>query len=181
MRIRLATLEDIDRIVAMGERFIAETPYARFGSAPEQLEQLLAIVLEHGAGFLAETDDGQIVGMIGFIASKQVFTGAPYASEVVWWMEPEYRGGTAGPRLLVAGEEWATRKGLTSITMIAPVGTELHAFYARRGYVPVETIFLKGLDQYGRTDNHACADRRERRGRRTDREETRGEESQGRG
>lgn len=144
MRIREATDADRTRLVAMGMRFIAETPYARFGASPQALEWILRVVLEHGAAFVAEVD-GRLVGMLAVIVAPHPLTGVAYADEIVWWVEPEYRAGMIGPRLLHTTEKWARTKGVPSIRMVAPAGSQVGRFYEHRGYEPIETSYLREL------------------------------------
>lgn len=144
MTIREATAADRPRLVAMGLRFIAETPYQSFPSTPQALEWILSVVLEHGVAFVAE-HNGAVLGMIAAIVAPHPLTGEPFADEIVWWVEPEHRASRLGPRLLHSLEKWTVTKGVHSIRMVSPTGTKVGEFYERLGYVPVETSYLKRL------------------------------------
>jgi GNAT superfamily N-acetyltransferase len=144
VRIRQATHDDQPGMVAMGLRFIATTGYAAFPSTPEALGWILAVVLEHGVAYVAE-EAGRLVGMLAVVVAPHPLTGEPYADEVVWWVEPEYRSGSLGPRLLQTVENWTVTKGVTALRMVAPNETAVGKFYERRGYVPIETSYLKRL------------------------------------
>jgi GNAT superfamily N-acetyltransferase len=142
MIIREFTPADTPRVVAMALRFIEETSYKAFPSTPERLEALIDQVMQLGTIIVAEVQ-GEVVGMLALVAVPHPWTLEEYVDEIAWWVEPEYRSGTAGPRLIVAAEEWTTRKGLTSLKMVAPAGSRVGTFYERRGYVAVETAYLK--------------------------------------
>jgi len=86
-----------------------------------------------------------LVGMLGLVAITHPASGADYADEIVWWVDPEFRGGSIGPRLLAAGETWARRRGLPLVNMVAPEGSDVGRFLARQGYTPIETAWVKRL------------------------------------
>lgn len=144
LRVRRATSRDVAACVRMAVRFIAESPY-RGLVLPNvgQLQKLTELLLDHGAVFVAQVDGGgDVVGMLGVSLIPHVMSGELVTSEAAWWMEPEYRLCSAGGRLLVAAERWALEQGAVWFQMIAPAGNErLRAFYRRRGYVEVETVF----------------------------------------
>lgn len=147
--IREATVEDRDDIVEMAAHFIEQTRYSQVLGAPNR-EQLWFIVTkvvdELGVILLAEVE-GRAVGMLAIAALAHPFTGELYGDELCWWVEPEHRQGSVGPRLLVAGEEWATRKGLSVLKMVAPAGSDIGMHYERRGYSQVETVYQKTLTE----------------------------------
>jgi GNAT superfamily N-acetyltransferase len=151
MTIRLAGPSDIPAVVEMGLRFAASSAYTRSGGlfTYGRVTLLVEHALAEGVIFVAERD-GQLEGFIGFSAAASPFTGEAIAGELAWWVEPHARTGSVGPRLLAAAEEWARRKSLRVIQMVAPSGSMVGAFLERRGYVAVETIYRKGLHEDAR-------------------------------
>lgn len=163
-RIREATADDVPRIVEMSLRFIASSRYRELVEAnADALARLVPAVMGCGVILLAEVEtihreltdfnaiefevarEQVIVGMLAIAALPHPFTGEPYGDELAWWVEPEYRRGTVGPRLLAHGEAWAREQGLTLLKMVAPAGSDVGAWYVRRGYVNVETVYQKTL------------------------------------
>jgi GNAT superfamily N-acetyltransferase len=157
-RIRPATAADVPRIVEMALRFIASSPYQRFLPANADALALLApAVMESGVVLLAVLErvyraDGaelareqHVIGMLAIVALTHPLSGETYGDELAWYVEPEYRRGTVGPRLLAAGEAWGRAHGLGLLKMVAPAGSDVGLFYERRGYVEVETVFQKTL------------------------------------
>jgi len=143
--IRKAGGGDRSDLVAMVGHFIQGTPYAKvLPFRPKKVLELVDLVLEHGVVFVAEVN-GRAVGMIAAVALRELVAGEAMADEMVWWVEPAYRQGLVGPRLLKALENWARQKGLAMLKMVAPVGTEVGAFYERAGYMAVETSYIKHL------------------------------------
>lgn len=158
--IRPATTADTERLVEMTLRFLQTTDYGRLLRVNEPcIRKLVALVLEHGVVLVCErvtlsalwAGDGpapqppELVGMVAMTALPHLLTGEPYAEEQAWWVEPEHRGGTVGPRLLAAAEAWARENGLKMIKVVAPEGGDVGKFYTKLGYEAVETAFVKAL------------------------------------
>lgn len=142
--IRRAIAHDTPRLLEMAVRFLNETEYADHVTPnPERIAKTVAYLLEAGAAFVAITDTGAIVGMVGFILVPSIVSDDLVANEIAWWMEPEYRHTSVGPRLLGAGMEWARSQLATVIQMIAPVGARasLAAWYERLGFNELETTY----------------------------------------
>lgn len=132
----------------MGLRFLRESQYARyFTPDPAIATALTALVLEHGAGFVAVVD-GRVVGMLGAVCNPWLTIGPPMASEVCWWLEPELRGTLAGGRLAIgllqAFEAWAATQGAQVVQMVAP-NVDVASLYERRDYERAETAYVKRL------------------------------------
>lgn len=145
MTIRPATHADTDRLVELGARFLAGTAYGQLVAfVPTQLRALIAHVLRLGVVFVAEVD-GRLEGLLAIVALEHPMSGERYAEELAWWVEPAFRGSSIGPRLLRAGESWTRENGLAMLKMVAPADTDVGAFYARRGYVAIETSWVKRL------------------------------------
>jgi GNAT superfamily N-acetyltransferase len=94
---------------------------------------------------VVDIDPGGLVGMIALFCAPHPITGEPYADELCWWVEPAYRRGNLGLKLLRCAERWATTKGATMLKMVAPEGTDIGRFYERVGYRAVETAYQKRL------------------------------------
>lgn len=142
--IRRATLDDTGRLLEMGQRFVAETDYARLITiSPVALAAAIHSILANpnGAVFVSGSD-ATLTGMIAMLAYDHPFSGERTAFEVVWWVEPEARGD--GVRLLRAAEAWAREQGITKMQMVAPNG-RVGEFYQRMGYAPVETSYQRSL------------------------------------
>lgn len=142
--IRRATLEDTDRLIEMGRRFVSETTYSTLVSAdPQRVAGLVFDLLDNpSAVVLVSGSDATLTGMIAAIAYEHPFSGEQTAFEIVWWVDPEARG--QGVRLLRAAEEWARERGAKRMQMVAPNG-RVGELYARLGYAAVETSYQRSL------------------------------------
>lgn len=139
----------------MASHFLAATTYgvvlkttterlgAYIDAAIWRPDLYLVLVAERGP---REHDAGAVCGFLALVDVENPITGENYADEIVWWVEPGYRGALkAGPALLDAAEAWATAKGLTLIKMVAPWGSRVGRFYLRHGYRPIEIAYAKTL------------------------------------
>ena len=158
--IRTATVDDVPRIVEMSLRFIESSSYKQFIQADaEGLERLIGQVMLQGVILVGEMEavyfEGDLeigreqilAGMMAIASLTHPFTGEPYGDELAWWVEPEYRKGTLGHKLLCAGEHWARQNGLTVLKMVAPAGSDVGTHYVRRGFSLVETVYQKTLTE----------------------------------
>lgn len=143
-RIRKAAPGDLERIVEMGMRFVAETDYHELIQVrPEKLaETVLSIVKNPDGVVLVSESEDQVTGMIALVAFDHPYSGTRTASEAVWWVDPEHRG--VGLRLLQAAEGWAKEKGAKAMVMVAP-NEAIGRLYMRLGYKPIETSYQRRL------------------------------------
>jgi GNAT superfamily N-acetyltransferase len=143
--VRAATPADRDLITAMALRFHASTPYASLLAVdPIRIGLLFDLATAQGVVLVAENVEAlDILGFLGLVVLEHPLSGDRYAEEVAWWVEPAYRSGTLGPKLLREAEAWCRRAGCVFLKMAAPAGTTVGLFYERQGYAAVETAFLK--------------------------------------
>lgn len=148
MLVRHATDSDMLAIIAMAERFYAETHYAAIVPlAPESAAGLAIVLMDQGVLLLAERE-GAVVGMVGLFLEPFTFNiSVQVATELVWWVEPEARETGAGVALLEAIEPACRRRGAHLIRMMTLHSSPPHAaaLYKRRGYVPTEHAFTKEI------------------------------------
>jgi GNAT superfamily N-acetyltransferase len=86
------------------------------------------------------------VGGLGMIVYNDINDGALVASEAFWYVHPQHRGN--GLRLLFHAQKVAKElacKRLTMIHLLNATGDKLSPLYARLGFKPIETHYLKDL------------------------------------
>jgi GNAT superfamily N-acetyltransferase len=159
IKVRPATVEDVDAVIELGLEFLETSIYRRLGAGePDAIARLLCTVLDHGAVFLAVTTDEsseQVVGMIALLMVPHIFSGETFCDEVAWFVKPAHRG-RAGVLLLHEAERWAVQNHAKLVKMVAPEGTTVGDLYRRKGYQVIETAFVKVL-QHG--DRHGSDSR----------------------
>lgn len=153
-RIREATVADAPTIVRLTQRFLEGSGYGQILMFnPKTLADLILLLLAQGQGvvFLGERRawDGvggwQAVGMLAAIAGRHPITGEETVEELAWWVNPEARSSRLGYQMLGSLEAWARHKACRMLKLVAPAGSRVGDFYTRRGYLPVETAYLKRL------------------------------------
>lgn len=147
MQIRNATKADIPAIVSMGERFYATTHYAGFAPYnPDSVALLAEMLIDTGIMLIA--DEGGPVGMAGLCVAPFMFNGDIKAAyEVVWWVNPEHRGGMAAVGLLKAIPPAAEALGCKAVQMMHMANSPPQAakLYERMGYTHTETSWTRTL------------------------------------
>jgi GNAT superfamily N-acetyltransferase len=146
--IRPATVDDSKAIVEMGLKFHASSPYVWMRATEQSITELCGLVfaLERGAVILLAVEDGKPFGMLAGALSKHLVTGQIFADEIVWWVDPAYRGSRrAGPALLCSFKEWARERGCSMLKMIAPNPSLVGEFYERQGFRLIEQIYVLEL------------------------------------
>lgn len=145
MQVRKATEADLPAILDMGARFYATTSYAGFADYDRgSVESLVRMLMDTGV-FLVT---GDLSGMVGLAVAPFMFNNAHKAAyEVVWWVNPEARGGMTAARLLKAAETACREAGCTAVQMVhmADSPPQAGALYARYGYRHTETSWTKVL------------------------------------
>lgn len=97
--------------------------------------------------FILSCDDNQSPrGLIGGVAQEFLLNRDKVATEIVWWMDPEYRGKDS-LKLIDAFEHWAKHIAGCSIVQMSLVGSlqreRISKMYARRGYKLAEQSYIK--------------------------------------
>jgi len=92
--------------------------------------------------------DSPIVGAIAGFVAPHFYGPDRYASDLIFYVYPPYRGSTAAARLLASFEKWAQSRGAKrfqpgSFTRIDPARTA--KFYRGMGFREAGTIFVKDL------------------------------------
>ncbi len=149
MKIRSATKFDIPQIFDMLRHYRDAGTVNGIGGIGEIVSEetpskVMAYILA-GAGLAIVSEaDGKLTGMILAIKTPQLWDHTKYImSEVVYWVEPEHRGTTAGYRLLAAYveacDDLKDSGHIISYTISQMNGQTLK--YERFGFKPVETTW----------------------------------------
>lgn len=151
--LRLATLADIPTLLRFAKNFHKVSPYRgmRFDSrkGEEFLKGVILGAQSEGIVLVALKDTNPI-GMLVGASREPVFTSSKVAMELGWWIEPEHRMSRAALLIYNAYEDWAFRIGCSHVqgAYLPGVSPELDEFYKKRGYVQVESSYLKTLRVY---------------------------------
>lgn len=135
--IRNAGLDDIPRIVDLGERMAAK---AKISFERKSVEFTLAQLIENPDGILLVSE----AGMFGGICYPQPFNHALKTGQELFW----YSEGGDGPELLRAAEEKARSLGVSKWGMFAQETMRpkvVGRYYQKQGYAPDAYGYVKEL------------------------------------
>ena len=144
MMIREATNSDLPRIVELGSLSLQDGPYAGIiKDVPAQSRKCAEAVLAGGKILVAE-DEGEVIGLLGFIFARHHFSDQPYAAELMWYVQKDRRKGGAAIQLLWAAEKAAVKMGAEKFLFTAP-NEDVAALYKRFGYEKLEVTYCKAI------------------------------------
>lgn len=149
IQIREAVDGDVPAIIEMGRSFFDASGYSgiiAFDAKTAKTAIETIIIDKHAIILVAEIHE-QLIGMVAAILHPFYFNiNHLTGQELVWWIEPEHRTGTAGIRLIKAIEQWAKSNGAKTFSMISLANNRrVEQIYERRGYLPSENTFIKSL------------------------------------
>ncbi|MCG8615609.1 MAG: GNAT family N-acetyltransferase [Desulfobacterales bacterium] len=143
--IRDANPNDIDHMLPLLEQLFSIE--ADFTFDPEVQRRGLALMLEgcgkHRAVKVAVAEDGRLVGMC--TAQTRVSTAQGRVSAVVedLVVDRNFRGQKIGQALMAAIHDWAKRRGITGLSLLADKhNTPGMAFYRSQGWESTDLVCL---------------------------------------
>lgn len=145
MDVRLARASDLSKLVALGPHFASQMPYQTAGVDASSVLRMLRSSLAQGLLIIA--GDG-VGGLLGLKMPLWFDPKTVIAVELAWWLEPEYRSGTVGIRMIDLFEKSAKQAGCHHVSMMLMQNIQpdrVAALYERRGYHLTERVFVKEL------------------------------------
>ena len=88
------------------------------------------------------------IGALIYSITPNMFTSTPTATELMWFVDSEYRDTTVGARLFKNYEKSAAANGAEHLSMVhleTSMPERLKTFYEKSGYEAVETHYFKLL------------------------------------
>lgn len=139
----IATEEDISTVLKLAMSFAKATGYKEL-ITEERVEALIKTLVtsdNNSTIVLLWKDVGVLAG------AKAPFLYGPHltATELFWWVEPDYRKLGVGEQLLNAFEFWAEKVGCDLITMVG-LDNKLDKYYNKKGYKLYERAYMKKLN-----------------------------------
>lgn len=150
--LKIATWDDYVYIKRMCLNFAKASPYSDVTIDIEKLEEIIGGMIDEDKTkviVVLGLKDNIPVGIMAAQTSEMLFNRELMAQEVVYWIEPEHRGGRLALELLEAFEFWAKKVGCKYLNLSA-LETEhidkVSKLYNRRGYDLSERAFLKRIN-----------------------------------
>lgn len=146
--IRTATLDDIPRILELGESLHQTSDFRRLPFDREKVETLISgLVSGVGVVFVSEID-GIITGGIAGGLTEFWFCREKVAFDFSFFIHSDYRGGMSAPRLIIAFCEWAKLNGAREIHMGITTGIHVDAtsrLYEKMGFSLSGPLYKKEI------------------------------------
>ncbi len=140
--IRKATAADKARVLCMAKAFHEASGIPIPFSAAAASVLFDAALTDADRLCLIYEQDAAARGVLAAIAAPHHLAPVKVASEIVWWIDPAWRGRGA-MKMLAAYETWASERDCQYISMVG-LGADpaVSKLYARRGYQAVERHFM---------------------------------------
>jgi len=152
MIVRHATQADDDAVIDVLKQFAEEQPLGKLKVEAGQyndhhVRKVLNAVRTGGLLLIAQQKE-QIAGVFMAVVTPDIWVpNMRIMSELVWWVNPDYRDSSAGLRLLKEytkiGEEM-TKKGSISTFTMTLLENSPKINLEKRGWSPVETNYVFG-------------------------------------
>lgn len=143
---------DVKQTRDMVLKAVASSPWSSYGEVNhDQIELILKLYLDYPEpttrGLFVCLDGPVLVGLLAAIISPNVVTNI--ATEMMWYVLPEYQKGGVGVELIKNYEGWAKEQncGLVSLAHYNDIlGERISTVYEKLGYNKIETTYIKKLD-----------------------------------
>ncbi len=145
--IRLATVQDRDRLLELFQQFHQASPYSHVPFSVSKTDQLLEHVLKSTEGIVVVAEnEGIVIGFLAGLVSELPFAMIRVASELAWWVDPKYRKSKDSLLLLQAYMYWAKNVVKTDQIQVANLMNEyapaLNRLYTKYGFEKKEETWL---------------------------------------
>lgn len=139
MDIRPATLEDIARLVDLGERLHHESPrWSRITYNRVKAATMMQQMIEESWGVVfVAVQAGVIMGGIAGVAMPHWSSDDIVAEEITFFMDPSARGRIAAARLICVLQAWAEKRGAKWLQAGTSTGVDPErtaSLYERMGF-----------------------------------------------
>jgi len=148
IKIRRGKEADIPAMVALGDTFWQQTSYYKSGVGYDegQCTILTQNLIKNGIVQVAYDDDrlvGMFLAVVGFIPFNPL---AKAATEMVFYVDPDYRKDGLGTRIIKQSENVCRQLGVVYLNMIHLDSVDpekAEGLYNKLGYYKSETVFTK--------------------------------------
>lgn len=126
--------QHFEQLFSLIEAMVEESIFSYAKPSRTKIQKLLDY--PRGAAFLAYRDN-TCVGFMGAVIAPVFFSEYERASDVGFYILPQYRGGREAFKLLKAIEDWAKDQGVSEISIGQTVGNKIEEtkkFYIHQGY-----------------------------------------------
>lgn len=144
--LKIATHEDIENLIPLFRKFFENSPYKDHKWDEDGVWDTAYRLINDKVNSVVITyqKEGRPVGIIAGTSCKALFSNEKVSTEIIWWVEEEYRNTKAGLELLNALEYWAFNViNASMLSMVCLENNSLERLYTKRGYSKTESCFIK--------------------------------------
>ncbi len=143
MKLRIATLSDLDQIVSLGRLMHAESSFSTMDYDEPRFINTVTGLIDSGQFVVVAEINGAIVGgMIG-ICTQSWFGREMIANDMALFIHPNHRGGFIVIRLIKAFVQWARLAGAKQIRPGVSTGNKTtQHIYEKLGFVNCGANFV---------------------------------------
>ena len=146
MIIRKFARRDIPLMARLGRQYWETSNFKTLNFSIKKCHALGEIMLVDKRYFaIVAEEESKIIGMFMGYISEWPFGDEYIATDLLVYIDPLYRKGATGLRMLKEFEQWAKEQGVNQLRPGTSVGNkkQLLSFYRRLGYKTVGYSFLK--------------------------------------
>jgi len=147
LNLRLKRDEDLEAYYRMAHAFHEFSPFSRLPLSEKKLKEIFDVVGEEII-LIFLTNDDKPVGMLLGIVNEPYFSEEKVATELAWWVDPEFRKSKASLDLMYAFEDWAYRKGARTVTLASLTGLSppsVSKLYLGMGFEKTEETYMRSF------------------------------------
>lgn len=138
MKLRLAHPGDVERLIALGRKMHEESWYRDFDFDDAKVREFIGLTFDNPAylGLVLEHEDKPI-GFFWAAETEHFFGHDKYACDIVFFIEPEHRGGMAATRMIRAFEAWCRIRRVKEIHIGTSTGVATERtvkFFTKMGF-----------------------------------------------
>jgi GNAT superfamily N-acetyltransferase len=113
MKVRFATIDDANAVLAVIRQFYEESRFHVYPFNADKVRQTIEQTIANPNAtciLLAQTDAGGIAGFLAALVTAPRFTDVLVAQDHGFYVLPEHRGSSAALKLLIAFRRWAENR-----------------------------------------------------------------------
>lgn len=142
--LRMARPDDYEDIVHLCLEFAYDSTYSDLGVDEDKTRRSVQEIMNAPESVvIVYTVDDQPVGLIAGKIIETLFSSTKIASEIVWWVSPDFRNTRKSIELVRAFEYWAETYHKAPTHMSSLGDEKVNSFYKKSGYAQAETAFIK--------------------------------------
>lgn len=145
-KFEIADTKYIPEIVDMLSKFFATTAFKDLPFDIDKVTKLAKHFIDDPYSLvLIDVQNKKVQGLLVATSSEYLMNNCRYATELVWWVEEDYRGKGDAKLWLETYEYWANEMGCKQVCLQNLNNEGLDKLYIKQGYRCLEHSYVKNL------------------------------------